>query len=62
MIQETEKAGAVAGTDLRKTVLANSSEDSLRARRAQYLSEIFAMPADTAVTIADLAFGGAAHD
>ena len=26
--------------------------------RAQYLSEVFALPADTAVTIAELAFGG----
>lgn len=62
MALKAEKAGARGSTDLRKSVLANSSEDNLRARRAQYLSEIFAMPADTAVTIADLAFGEAQHD
>lgn len=62
MMLKAEKAGARGSTDLRKAVLANSSEDNLRARRAQYLSEIFAMPADTAVTLADLAFGEIAHD
>ena len=61
MTLKAEKAGARGSTDLRKSVLANSSEDILRTRRAQYLAEIFAMPADTAVTLADLAFG-CAHD
>ncbi|BBC00106.1 hypothetical protein [Bradyrhizobium elkanii] len=59
MASKKKKAGAVAGTDLRKSVLANSSENSLDALRAQYLAEIFALPAATAVTIAELAFGEA---
>jgi hypothetical protein len=58
MAFKAEKAGPVAtGTDLRNTDLAISSENSLDALRAQYLAEIFALPADTAVTIAELAFG-----
>lgn len=52
------KAGPVAtGTDLRNSVLANCSENSLANLRAQYLAEIFALPTCTAVTIAELAFG-----
>jgi len=58
MTQKAEKAGAVVGTDLRNSVLANCSENTLDALRAQYLAEVFALPADTAVTIAELAFGG----
>jgi hypothetical protein len=33
-------------------------EISLNTLRAQYLADIFALPADTAITIAELAFGG----
>ncbi|WP_253601147.1 hypothetical protein [Bradyrhizobium elkanii] len=47
----------MAGTDLRKSVLANSSENNLDDLRVQYLAEIFALPPSTAVTIAELAFG-----
>ena len=58
MASEAEKAGPVAtGTDLRNSVLANSSENSLDTLRAQYLAEIFALPASTAVMVAELAFG-----
>ncbi|MBP1297579.1 hypothetical protein [Bradyrhizobium elkanii] len=59
MVSKKKKAGAVAGTDLRITVLANSSENSLDALRAQYLAEIFALPPDTALVVAELAFGEA---
>jgi hypothetical protein len=54
-----EKAGPVAtGTDLRKSDLAiNSEHIRLEALRAQYLAEIFALPACTAAVIAELAFG-----
>ena len=58
MTQKAEKAGAVVGTDLRNSVLANYSENTLDTLRAQYLAEVFALPADTAATIAELAFGG----
>jgi hypothetical protein len=59
MASKAKKAGPVAtGTDLRKSVLANSSENSLAILRAQYLAEIFALPASTATTVAELAFGG----
>jgi hypothetical protein len=35
---------------------ANTPENSLAALRAQYLAEIFSLPASTAVTVAELAF------
>jgi hypothetical protein len=35
----------------------NGLQDNLPERRAQYLSEIFALPAGTAVLLAELAFG-----
>lgn len=58
MISKTEKAGPVAGTDLRKPDLAiNSEHIRLEALRAQYLAEIFGIAPTTAVTIAELAFG-----
>ncbi|MCA6102776.1 hypothetical protein [Bradyrhizobium australafricanum] len=60
MASKTEKAGAVGtAADLRKSVLANSSENSLDALRAQYLAEIFGLPANTAQVVAELAFGEA---
>lgn len=37
----------------------NNPEYALASLRKQYLSEIFSMPAPTAVTIAELAFGEA---
>jgi hypothetical protein len=58
MASKAEKAGPVAtGTDLRNSDLAINSENSLDALRVQYLGSIFALPADTAFTIAELAFG-----
>lgn len=51
------EAGPVAGTDLWNPVLANCSEDSLDALRAQYLAEVFSLPASTAAMVAELAFG-----
>jgi hypothetical protein len=36
---------------------ANNPENNLDTLRAQYLAEIFALPASTAVTVAELAFG-----
>jgi hypothetical protein len=38
---------------------ANNPENNLDTLRAQYLAEIFALPASTAVTVAELAFGEA---
>ena len=60
MASEKLKAGPVAtGTDLRNSDLAKiCSENSLNALRAQYLAEIFSLPACTAVVVAELAFGG----
>ena len=53
-----EKAGPVAGTDLRNSDLAITSEHiRLGTLRAQYLAEIFALPACTAAMVAELAFG-----
>lgn len=62
-MSETVKAGPVAtGADLRNTDLAiNSDHIRLDTLRAQYLAEVFALPAGTAVTIAELAFGEAAR-
>lgn len=59
MASKVVKAGPVAtGTDLRNSDLAiNSEHIRLETLRAQYLAEIFALPADTAATIAGLAFG-----
>ena len=58
MTPEKLKAGPVAtGTDLRNADLAINSENSLDTLRAQYLSEIFALPPCTALVIAELAFG-----
>lgn len=59
MTLENVKAGPVAGTDLRNPVLANCSETSLDALRAQYLAEIFSLSASTASVLAELAFGEA---
>lgn len=61
MASKAEKAGPVAtGTDLRKSDLAiNSQHIRLDTLRAQYLSEIFALPPCTASTLAELAFGEA---
>ena len=61
MSLEAVKAGPVAtGTDLRKAVLANTSKHiRLEALRVQYLADIFDLPASTAVTVAELAFGEA---
>lgn len=42
-----------------QAVGSNIPEYALASLRAQYLAEIFALPADTAVTIAELAFGEA---
>lgn len=39
----------------------NTPEYALATLRKQYLAEIFAMPAETAVTIAELVFGGEAR-
>lgn len=62
MISKTEKAGPVAGTDLRKSDLAiNSEHIRLEAIRASYLSEVFGLPADTALIVAELAFGGGSN-
>lgn len=60
---EAVKAGPVAtGTDLRNTDLAITSEHiRLDTLRAQYLAEIFSLPADTAGMIAELAFGEVAR-
>jgi hypothetical protein len=58
MIHKTEKAGPVVGTDLRNSDLAiNSEHIRLDALRAQYLAEIFPLPACTASMVAELAFG-----
>jgi hypothetical protein len=57
MAPKAEKAGPMTGTDLRNSVLANSSENNLDALRAQYLAEIFALPVCTATMVAELAFG-----
>ncbi len=60
MTQKKKKVGPVAGTDLRNTVLANTSRHiRLETLRVQYLSEQLHLPAPTAVTIAELAFGEA---
>ncbi|MDN4982240.1 hypothetical protein QY049_03240 [Bradyrhizobium sp. WYCCWR 13022] len=62
MTSKTLKAVPVAtGTDLRNCDLAkiNSEHIRLETLRAQYLAEIFALPASTAVTVAELAFGEA---
>ncbi len=40
----------------------NSPEYALETLRAQYLAEVFALSPDTACTIAELAFGGGAHE
>jgi hypothetical protein len=63
MAQKAEKAGAMAGTDLRKSdpTKINSEHIRLEALRLQYLSEVFALPASTAAVIAELAFGEASH-
>jgi hypothetical protein len=62
MASETVKAGAVAGTDLRNSDLAiNSEHIRLEKLRVQYLAEVFSVPEDTALTIAELAFGGGAN-
>jgi hypothetical protein len=57
MTHKAVKAGPVAGTDLRNSVLANSSENSLYTLRAQHLASIFKLPANTAIVVAELAFG-----
>jgi hypothetical protein len=60
MASTAEKAGPVAGTDLRKPDLAiNSEHIRLTALRAQYLEETFGLPPCTASTMAELAFGEA---
>jgi len=59
-----EKAGPIVamGAGPRNFDLAiNSEHIRLDALRAQYLAEIFALPAHTAVTIAELAFGEASR-
>lgn len=62
MAQKAENAGAMAGTDVRNTDLAiNSEHIRLENLRAQYLAEVFALPACTAAVIAELAFGEASH-
>lgn len=59
MASKAEKAGPVAGTDLRNSDLTITSEHiRLDTLRAQYLAEIFALPTSTAWTVAELAFGG----
>jgi hypothetical protein len=58
MASKAEKAGPVAGTDLRNSDLAITSEHiRLENLRAQYLAEIFALPPCTASMVAELAFG-----
>jgi hypothetical protein len=59
MASNAEKAGAMAGTDLRNSDPSkiNSEHIRLDELRKQYLAEVFALPACTAVTIAELAFG-----
>jgi hypothetical protein len=58
MASKAEKAGPVAGTDLRNSDLAiNSEHIRLDELRAKYLSEIFALSPGTASTVAELAFG-----
>lgn len=62
MTLKTEKAGPVAGTDLRKSDLAiNSEHIRLDALRRNYLAEVFHVPPDTAVVLAELAFGESAR-
>jgi hypothetical protein len=63
MTSEAVKAGAPTDAGLRSDVQSNtnSSENILDTLRAQYLAEIFALPASTAVTIAELAFGEQSH-
>jgi hypothetical protein len=62
MASTAEKAGPVAGTDLRNSDLAITSEHiRLDTLRAQYLAEIFALPACTATVVAELAFGEASR-
>lgn len=50
---------AVPVTDLAGASI--EPEYALAALRAQYLAEIFALPASTAVTVAELAFGEVAR-
>jgi hypothetical protein len=57
MASKAEKAGPMAGTDPRNSDLVINSENSLDTLRAQYLAEIFALPACTASMVAELAFG-----
>lgn len=55
---EKVEAGPVAGPDLRSPVLANCSEHShLAELRKRHLSEVFDLPGDTALVLAELAFG-----
>jgi hypothetical protein len=50
------------GAALKNVLLdgSNTSENITSSLRAQYLFEVFALPADTAATIAELAFGAVA--
>jgi hypothetical protein len=60
MSQHMENPATLTACGVPVTDLAGASinsENSLETLRAQYLAEIFALPADTAATIAGLAFG-----
>jgi hypothetical protein len=63
MASNAEKAGAMAGTDLRNSDPSKINSEHIRLEnlRAQYLSEVFALPACTAAVIAELAFPEAPH-
>ena len=61
-MSENLKASAVAGTDLpnSQSGRADGSENirSYQEIQAQHLAVIFGLPAETAVTVAELAFAG----
>jgi hypothetical protein len=63
MTQKAEKAPhrVATGGDLRNLVLANCSDNNrtIADLQAQHLAVIFGLPADTAVVVAELVFGGA---
>lgn len=54
---ETPAHGHARGVPVTVPARSNTPDIALEALRAQYLAEIFGMTPDTAVTIAELAFG-----
>ncbi|UQD69581.1 hypothetical protein JEY40_26635 [Bradyrhizobium japonicum] len=60
MVQKMENPAGGRGVPVKvQADGSNNPEYALAQRRKQYLAEIFALPAETACTIAELAFGEA---